>query len=161
MRRKSHALIFFVLFASTCISVIAWAQPTDPRLSASGWTLGTPLQAPQDRGLYEEQYPAIVTVEGTVLRLEDMPGVRGSEQMRLKTPRGETWVIFLGPRWFIDNQRLKINVGDQVEVRGAKVLYEGTDNIIAADVSKGNLTMRLRNDDGLPSWDCCFPRASR
>ncbi len=162
MKTKRCAFIlFFVISASLCFFSNSFSQQMNPQESARWWTLGTPLQAREDAGISQDEYPAIVTVQGTILKLEDMRGVGGSEQMRLRTPRGETWVVFLGPKWFVDNQRIKFNPGDQVEVRGAKVLGEGESNIIAADVSKGDLTMKLRNDNGLPSWECCFPRASR
>jgi agmatine/peptidylarginine deiminase len=100
----------------------------------------------------------MVTVHGAVTKVEDMRGVAGSNQMQIKTPQGDTWVVFLGPKWFVNNQRLKFNVGDLVDVKGAKYITMGQNNIVAQDVSKGDLTMKLRNADGLPSWECCIPR---
>jgi hypothetical protein len=55
----------------------------------------------------------------------------------------------------MNNQKVKLMAGDQVEVRGKKV---GT-SIIATEISKGEWTMKLRNEeDGMPTWECCFPR---
>jgi hypothetical protein len=45
-----------------------------------------------------------------------------------------------------------------VEVRGKKF----QSNIIATEISKGNWTMKLRNEeDGQPNWECCFPRKEK
>ena len=150
-------ILSVILLIALCLSTVSFAQKTDPAQSKEWWLIGTPIQGMgvQQMG---DAYPSIDTLQGTVSRVEDMQGVKGSEQLRLKTAQGETWVVYLGPRWFVDNQRLKINQGDQIEVRGAKVLWEGKNNLVAEDVSKGDLMMKLRNENGLPSWECCFPR---
>ncbi len=60
----------------------------------------------------------------------------------------------MAPKWFMDNQRIKLNVGDRVEVRGKK--FGGA--IIASEISKGKLTMELRNEEnGQANQQCCFP----
>jgi hypothetical protein len=60
----------------------------------------------------------------------------------------------MGPNRFINNQKLKFLPGDSVMVRGKKL----GSSLIAIEVSKGEWTMKLRNeDDGQPSWECCFP----
>lgn len=136
---------------------MAFAQEGAVQATPRWWLVGTPLNE-EIVGVTQASQPAIMTIQGTVAAIEPMKAVAGSEQMRVTTPQGDQWVVFLGPRWFVDNQRLKFNPGDQVEVRGAKFLALGQNNIVAQDVSKGDMTMKLRNNDGLPSWECCFPR---
>ncbi len=157
-----------IFLVTVCFSGPALAQPGGEQ-NIRWWFIGTPLAGGGGGGAGDTgaagagelggltQMP-IQTIQGTVVKLDDMRGVSGSEQMLVKTQQGDNWTVFLGPRWFVDNQRLKLNPGDQVEVKGGKVLWGGTSNIIAQDVSKGDMTMKLRNSDGLPSWECCFPR---
>jgi hypothetical protein len=83
-----------------------------------------------------------------------MKGVKDGQQMRVTTDQGNKYVVYMGPKWFIENQKIKFMAGDTVEVRGKKF----GNRIIASEVSKGDWTMKLRNEeDGQPSWECCFP----
>ncbi len=157
MKRKiSMAVLGGILLMAFCFSAFAQQGGVGGE-TPRWWLIGTPLTEEQI-GVTGTSQPAIMTIQGTVAAIEPMRGLSGSEQMRVMTPQGDQWVVFLGPRWFVDNQRLKFNTGDQVEVRGAKFLALGQNNIVAQDVSKGDMTMKLRNSDGLPSWECCFPR---
>ena len=70
--------------------------------------------------------------------------------MRLKTEDGEKWIVWMGPKSFLDTQKLSFKVGDKVQVRGLK--YK-SDIMIAAKITKGDLSMVLRSEtDGLPVW---------
>ena len=47
---------------------------------------------------------------------------------------------------------MQLGVGDRVDIRGSRVSVEGKPTLIAAEVRKGNETLRLRDDQGLPLW---------
>jgi hypothetical protein len=119
------------------------------------WSYGTPLirsDAPELTGS-----EAMVTVTGTVKKVEPMKLQKDGVQMRITSDDGK-YVVYLGPKWFIDNQKIKFAAGDKVEVRGKKV----GGAIIASEVSKGDWTMRIRNEeDGQAVWQCCFPYKER
>ncbi len=152
---KKTAILFAVFFAvGLMVAGISHGQPAQS--AASNWNIGIP--APGE-GEGVSATPAIETVTGTVMRIEPIKGVQGGLQMRVKTDKGDTVVAYLGPKWFITNQKLKFEKGDTVEVRGAKIISKGQYRMIATEVSKGDWTMKLRNeDDGMPNWICCFPR---
>jgi len=96
----------------------------------------------------------MVTMKGTVKKIEPMRGVKDGIQMRFVAEEGGKWVVYMGPKWLIDNQNIKLKVNDNVEVRGKK--YGGA--VIATEISKGEWTMKLRNEeDGQAVWQCCFP----
>lgn len=98
---------------------------------------------------------AIATEAGTITGITKVPGSAGNLQFKFKADSGSTYTIFVGPKWFIENQKIKFAAKDKVEVRGKK----WGSNIIATEISKGDWTMKLRNEeDGLPAWQCCFPR---
>jgi hypothetical protein len=97
----------------------------------------------------------VVTVTGKVVKVEKMPGAYEGVQLRLITEDKDKYLVMLGPKWFISNQKIKFMAGDMLDVRGKKIAT----TIIASEVSKGDWTMKLRNEeDGLPVWQCCFPR---
>jgi hypothetical protein len=43
--------------------------------------------------------------------------------------------------------------GDEVNLTGSKVKQDGSDLILAREVSKGSDTLVLRDDKGKPVWD--------
>jgi hypothetical protein len=92
---------------------------------------------------------------GKVTSVEKMPGVSDGVQLKFVSDENAKFTILMGPTWFISNQKVKFMKDDMIDVRG-KVVGR---NIIATEASKGDWTMRLRNEeDGMPVWQCCFPR---
>jgi len=124
----------------------------------SNWLYNTPI--PSGEGSTFTGMEAIVTVNGTVTKIESMPGMKSSLQMRIKdNDQSGSWVVYMGPKWFIENQKIKFAKGDKVEVRGKKT----GGAIIASEISKDDQwTMKIRNEeDGLAVWQCCFPYKER
>lgn len=58
----------------------------------------------------------------------------------------------LGPSWFLEREGLKLAKGDSVEVTGSLVDTDGSDVLIAALLKKGEQTVRLRDERGVPAW---------
>jgi len=71
--------------------------------------------------------------------------------MMLKTDK-ETISIHLGPSWYIENQDIKIEPKNKVEVKGSRITFEGKPAIIATEVKKGNEMLKLRDEKGFPVW---------
>jgi hypothetical protein len=139
---------FFVMVLMSAVAAFAADE-------GSAWTYGVPIIASQEGFTGNE---AMVTEKGTVKKIEKMRGQKDGLQMRLAAEEGGNWVVYMGPKWFIDNQKIKFAVGDKVEVRGKK--FGGA--IIASEISKGDWTMRIRNEeDGQAVWQCCFPYKER
>lgn len=105
---------------------------------------------------YERLYNprTVETVSGVVVSVNRFTPIRGLSygiHVMVKTEK-DTLSVHLGPAWFIDNQESKIKAGDKVEIKGSRVTYEGKPAIIAAEVSKGDETLTLRDADGIPAW---------
>lgn len=64
----------------------------------------------------------------------------------------ETIDVHLGPGWYIENQDVKIMPADKVEVKGSRITFQGKPVIIAAEVKKGEETLKLRDENGFPVW---------
>jgi hypothetical protein len=88
------------------------------------------------------------------MKVEPIKGVKDGLQMKFKTDQGNAYTVFMGPKWFVENQKIKFKAGDSVMVKGKKF----GSYIIATEISKGDWTMKLRSqEDGQPSWECCYP----
>ena len=152
--------IWFAVVAATLMVSMMFAQPSFAQesqtagagVSRDAWTLGIPALDARTSFTGTE---AIVAEPGKVKKIEPMTGVKGGLQMRFVTDQGNAYTVFLGPKWFIENQKIKFMAGDKVQVRGKK--YGNT--IIATEISKGDLSMKLRNEEnGMPVWESSFSR---
>ncbi|HEV8725573.1 MAG TPA: hypothetical protein VGW77_33555 [Candidatus Binatia bacterium] len=62
--------------------------------------------------------------------------------MNVKTDK-ETVSVHLGPSWYLENQDVKIDPKDKVEVKGSRITFGGKPAIIAAEVKKGDEVLKL------------------
>jgi hypothetical protein len=97
---------------------------------------------------------SVETVSGEVIsvsRITPRKGMSGGLHMNVKTDK-ETISVHLGPSWYLENQDVKIEPKDKVEVKGSRTSLGGKPAIIAAEVKKGDQVLKLRDDDGFPVW---------
>ncbi len=99
----------------------------------------------------------VTTVKGSVVRLETLPpnnptpgAVRTAV---LKTEKGPE-TVFLVPDWFLEDHKIALKPGDQLEVVGSKInLDKGqVKGVIAKELKVGDQTLTLRDDNGVPIW---------
>jgi hypothetical protein len=68
---------------------------------------------------------------------------------------GGTYVVDLGPTWFVDHQVAKIRLKDNVQVTGAKVMVNGHGIVLASQIrvnGQGGLVVSLRRPGGRAYW---------
>lgn len=145
--RKRASQIVVTIFVAALMGTSAWAAPWQQWRGSGGWGVD---------GEYQRMYdPAKVeTVSGEVVAIEKvtpLKGLRGGIHLQLKTDTG-TVPVHLGPSWFIERQDSRIEKGDRVEVKGARVDLQGKQAIIAAEVKKGDTVLKLRDERGVPAW---------
>jgi hypothetical protein len=80
-----------------------------------------------------------------------MRGMSSGVHLVVKTDKGDV-SVHLGPQWYLENQDVKIQPKDKVEVKGSRVTVQGQPAIIAAEVEKGGETLVLRDEAGVPMW---------
>ena len=107
-------------------------------------------------GPYNRMYDSksVETVTGEVIsvsRMTPRKGMSGGLHMDVKTDK-ETISVHLGPSWYLENQDVKIEAKDKVEVKGSRITFGGKPAIIAAEVKKGEQVLKLRDDNGFPAW---------
>ncbi len=135
------------VFALTTIITITEAQQWKGWKGGGGWGYNSQYQR-----MYNTQTGT--TVKGVVEAVEQVTPKKGMSygiHLKLKTD-SETLPIHLGPVWFIERQDIKIEKGDTVEVLGSKITFNNAPAIIAAQVTKGDSVLTLRDNNGIPVW---------
>lgn len=145
---KSRAIaVLLAALTVVLMASLAFGAPWRGWRGSGGWGMG---------GSYNRLYnPATVeTVAGEVLGIEKVTPRKGmyyAIQIVVKTDQ-ESIPVHLGPGWYIERLDTKIAKGDQVEVKGSRVTIAGKPVVIAAEVKKGDETLKLRDDNGIPAW---------
>ena len=78
-------------------------------------------------------------------------GGMGSHFM-LKLADGKVLEVHLATTKFVKNYELVFAKGEEVEVTGSKVQFEGADAILAREVKRGNDDFVFRDPQGKPIW---------
>lgn len=143
--KKIGVIVPTIGILSLLIAIAGWAQTgMGPGGRGGGIHYGT-MWEPKTVG----------TLSGEVVAVEKyVPGRGGTSyglRLSLKTDK-ETILVFLGPASYIEEQRIKFEAKDKIEVKGSRMTIQGQPTIIAAEVKKGDQVLKLRNDDGVPLW---------
>jgi hypothetical protein len=136
------ASILSLFFASE-----SFAQRGMKWRGSGGWGMGSNYNRMYDAKTVETITGEVVSVD----RMTPMKGMSYGVHLMLKTDK-ETVSIHLGPAWFIENQDLKIEPKDKIEVKGSRITFEGKPAIIAAEVRKGDEVLKIRDENGFPFW---------
>jgi hypothetical protein len=93
------------------------------------------------------------TIDGTIASVEKVAsrGMSPGLHLRLKTST-ETIDVHLGPAWFVESGAISLAAGNKIQVRGSRVKYQGKTVLIATSLTRGDMTLRLRDADGFPYW---------
>jgi DNA/RNA endonuclease YhcR with UshA esterase domain len=98
---------------------------------------------------------AETTFKGTIDDVHDrqcpISGGLGSH-FNLKLADGKIVEVHLATTKFVKSYELVFNKGDQVEVIGSKVQFEGAEAILAREVKRGNDDFLFRDPQGKPIW---------
>ena len=136
------AALSVLLFTSFAI-----AKPLRMWKGSGGWGMGSQYQ-----GMYDPK--AVETLSGEVIKVDKITPMKGMHygmHVQLKTEK-ETLSVQLGPGWYIERLDTKIEKGDKIEVKGARVTFAGKPAIIAAEIKKGDSVLVLRDSSGIPVW---------
>lgn len=145
--KTQNLLVGALLVAGLFVSAESLAQPRMKWTGSGGWGSGTSYARMYDPKTAE-------TISGEVMDIEFLTPARGMRRgvhLLLKTDK-EMISVHLGPAWYIENQDMKIEPKDRVEVRGSRITFHDKPAIIAAEVRKGHETLTLRDDAGVPVW---------
>jgi hypothetical protein len=148
MKKISLALVITAL-TMLFATISAFAQPRPGMMwrGGGGWGSGTPYNRMYDPKAVESISGEVTSVS----RITPMKGMSAGIQMNVKTDK-ETISVQLGPSWYLENQDVKIEAKDKVDVKGFRTSFGGKPAIIAAEVRKGDEVLKLRDESGFPAW---------
>jgi hypothetical protein len=148
MKKLNLSLVLAAL-AMLVFAASSYAQPRQGGMwrGSGGWGPGSQYNRMYDPKTVETISGEITTVD----RITPMKGMSGGIHMNVKTDK-ETISVQLGPSWYLENQDVKLEAKDKVEVKGARATFAGKPSIIAAEVKKGDEVLKLRDDNGFPVW---------
>jgi len=94
-----------------------------------------------------------ITLEGTVDDVMTMPGTQplSGVHLALETKDGIVHV-HVGTPEYLAKQDVSFGEGDRVTVTGSRIKGEGFEAILARTVTKGQVAVTLRDEDGTPRW---------
>jgi hypothetical protein len=147
--RKLYVCSVISVIAMLLAGVSLYAQPRPGMMwrSSGGWGPGTSYNRMYDPKTLETITGEVVSVS----RITPSKGMSAGIHMNVKTDK-ETISVHLGPGWYLENQDVKIEPKDKVEVKGSRITFGGKPAIIAAEVKKGDEVLKLRDDSGFPVW---------
>jgi hypothetical protein len=114
--------------------------------------LGQADQGPGKRSpIYDPKTETTIT--GAIQEVKEVPGPgRGTGTHLIVKAGDEVSDIHVGPTWYLKQQNYAFAKGDQIEVLGSKVKYQGADVIVARQIKKEGNTWTLRDTQGIPVW---------
>lgn len=87
-----------------------------------------------------------------VQRVTPIHGMHQGAALLVKTG-SDTVAVHPGPDWYIDHQDMTLALKDQVQVVGSAATLQGSPGILAAEVTRGDDRLVLRDvKTGAPAW---------
>lgn len=142
-----RTLVLTVVLSVFLSTSLVFAQPMRMWKGSGGWGMGSKYQGMYDPKTIESLSGEVVNVD----KITPMKGMHYGVHVQLKTEK-ETLSVHLGPGWYIERLDTKIEKGDKIEVKGARVTMMGQPSIIAAEIKKGDNILKLRDENGIPVW---------
>ena len=106
------------------------------------------------RGPARYDVNTVQTVSGRIAAIDSQPSPRGlGGGLHLQLTAGDrTYEVHLGPQSYLESKSLTLAVGDEVKVTGSLITYNDAPALLAASISRGAVTVVLRDSTGIPLW---------
>jgi hypothetical protein len=106
--------------------------------------------------MYTRQYDtsSVETIEGEVVEIAYKSSRKNAATMgvhMIVNTGSERLPVHLGPAWYVEKQQ-QIRKGDKVTTTGSRINYNGRPALIAASITRNNMTLQLRDRNGFPAW---------
>ena len=145
--RKIGFIVAMIAIVGLSIASESFAQRGMMWKGSGGWGMGTPYGKMYNPKTVETISAEVISID----KITPMKGMSYGLHMTVKTDK-ETISVHMGPGWFIENQDVKIEPKDKVEIKGSRVTFDGKPAIIASEVKKGEEVLKLRDENGFPVW---------
>lgn len=94
-----------------------------------------------------------IDVMVTIAGIREIPKTDplGGVHLTVKT-KADTIDVYVAPADFVKIFDITFKAGEQIEVTGSKVKFNGEDIILAREIQIGLTALELRDKDGTPFW---------
>jgi DNA/RNA endonuclease YhcR with UshA esterase domain len=65
---------------------------------------------------------------------------------------GKVYEVHVAPSKFVKSYEVTFQKGDEIEIKGVKTTFQGTDAILAREIKRGNDDFVFRDPQGKPIW---------
>src|SRR5262249_26967757 len=95
----------------------------------------------------------VIDIMGRITDVWEVPPYFPLEGLHLAVKSGsETLDVYVGPADFVKIFGVTFVKGDKIEVIGSRVMFGDGDIVLAAEIRIADMTMLLRDKDGVPYW---------
>ena len=96
----------------------------------------------------------VETVRGEVISVDKITPRKGMSyglHAVLRTEKEEI-SVHVGPGWYLEKQAFTLAKGETIEIKGSRITFRKKPAMIAAEVKKGDVLLKLRDENGVPAW---------
>jgi len=96
----------------------------------------------------------IERIKGEIVdkKVSKNPDGSSSVLIVLHTKDNQEVKVLLGPSSYLEKNRMALQIGDKVEVKVSRMSVNGQEMLIAYEIDKTGNLIRLRDEQGNPSW---------
>ncbi len=146
-----RTLVIAGFFTAMVLGLLsASLEAARPLPGLKGWELDSPYQKLYRPDRYE-------SFKGTLVKIIDivpLPGMAKGEGLLVRTRKGKTIEVQLGPKAFVNTSVIHLQQGDHIKCLGVRAKIRGREVFIASKIKKSEyVQMKLRRTaDGVPFW---------
>ena len=141
----------FLLIGVFAAGSLAQTQGKCP--TSAGWPAGR-MYNPQT---VEKLDGKIQSLEMVTAGRTDIPA---RVLLKLKTAK-ETVTVYLGPKWYLEEQQVELSPGDYIQVRGSRITMDEQPLILPNEIIKNSKVLKFWDDQGRPMWRGQGPRSKQ
>ncbi len=151
MKRFVMLVSVFLLIGVFAAGSLAQPQKNDP--ASAGWPEGR-MYNPKTVEKLDGKIQSMETV--TAGRM-DIPA---RVLLKLKAAK-ETVTVYLGPKWYLEEQQVELSPGDYIQVRGSRIMMDKEPVILPNEIIKNSKVLKFWDDQGRPMWRGQGPRSKQ
>jgi len=141
---KRFAILVSVLLLIGVFAAGSLAQTQGKCPTSAGWPAGR-MYNPQT---VEKLDGKIQSLEMVTAGRTDIPA---RVLLKLKTAK-ETVTVYLGPKWYLEEQQVELSPGDYIQVRGSRITMDEQPLILPNEIIKNSKVLKFWDDQGRPMW---------
>jgi len=141
---KRFVILVSVLLLIGVFAAGSLAQTQGKCPTSAGWPAGR-MYNPQT---VEKLDGKIQSLEMVTAGRTDIPA---RVLLKLKTAK-ETVTVYLGPKWYLEEQQVELSPGDYIQVRGSRITMDEQPLILPNEIIKNSKVLKFWDDQGRPMW---------